>query len=144
MRNLWSFLLLIFTAGYPQILAAQSSINWVEVITSDLTIDSSSYNLNQSISVLETKLLSFELADTANVSTVQIRLGTTANGNDVFDQSFPANTNVSSSPSIWYERVGITCKVGLGIWNNLEQCYITIKTFDPSGNTIGLYSSIAY
>ncbi len=73
-------------------LAAQpNSISRIQVKTPLMTTDTATVSSSfggDSLIVNETKTLAFEVADTSNITTIQIRLGSTINGSDFYDQTF--------------------------------------------------------
>ncbi len=129
-------------------LAAQpNSISRIHVKTPLMTTDTATVSSSfggDSLIVTETKTLAFEVADTSNISTIQIRLGSSLNGSDFYDQSFSFNSLSIISSIIWFKRKGIICSAGIGNWVNRRDCFLSIDAKNAAGTIVAHYSGKAY
>lgn len=129
------------------LVAQTNSISRIQVKTPLMSIDTSTVsasNGGDSLIVTETKTLTFEVADTSTISSIHIRLGSTNNGSDFYDQTFSFNSNNSISPTIWFKRKGIICSAGIGNWVNRRDCFLSIDAKNAAGTIVAHYAGKAY
>ena len=117
---------------------------------------------NNVVNTNEVKKVYFELSDTAQITQLRVKLGTTQNAADVLNQTFgfanapalsfnpaalPDGTIINwnaAMPQPAFFRTGINCNITLGNFTNVASSFITLEALNNAGTVLGTYSGIAY
>jgi hypothetical protein len=130
----------VVKSSSAQVLPAQEvKINLFQAIEAeipDAILDTltDSFYLLQTDSTLKIEL-GMVLQDTTNISMINITLGNTQGGNELFQQSFSFD-NYNPGVGLSYDRDGNYLTIGLGIFPNLNSAFysVSIELEDASGN----------
>lgn len=137
-------LLGVFTF-YSNLLLGQSSITFdrIESLTVTAYYDTSGSGSSLLVNTHEYKELTTELSDTSNISSIRVKLGTTADASDIQSNTYNFSGEQLSS-QLWLNRRVNILQMGLGDLVNREQCFIRIEALDAGGAVLGFYSGILY
>ncbi|HPH82190.1 MAG TPA: hypothetical protein PL185_06435 [Flavobacteriales bacterium] len=146
MRSIYSINLLLFSILLNiSALSGQNAITFdrMESLTMTSYYDTSGSGSSLLVNTHEYKELTTELSDTSNISSIRVKLGTTADASDIQSNTYNFSGEQLSS-QLWLNRRVNILQMGLGDLVNREQCFIRIEALDAGGAVLGFYSGILY